>query len=58
MRLTHLHRVLIPFSLAALTACGEGGGGVTEPDTGSLEISISTTGRVPDRDGFINCMHI
>lgn len=52
MRLLRPHPVLIPCALAALTAC-DGGGGVTEPTTGSLQISFSTTGRVPDRDGYM-----
>lgn len=37
--------------MLALSACGDGGG-VTEPTTGSAQLTIATTGRVLDRDGY------
>jgi Tol biopolymer transport system component len=51
MTLTWLKRSLTACALAALSACGDGGG-VTEPTTGSAHLTIATTGRVLDRDGY------
>lgn len=39
-------------ALLALSACSDGGDGVTDPDTGSAQVTIATTGRVLDRDGY------
>lgn len=43
------------FTLIAstLSACGDGGGEITQPPgTGSAQVTVTTTGRVLDRDGY------
>ncbi len=43
----------IACALVALAACSDDGdGGITEPTTGSAQVTIATTGRVLDRDGY------
>src|SRR5687768_6627266 len=43
----------IACALVALAACSDGGsGGITEPTTGSAQVTVTTTGRVLDRDGY------
>jgi TolB protein len=44
--------VRIAGALVALSACSDGGGGVTQPSTGSAQVTVTTTGRVLDRDGY------
>jgi TolB protein len=52
MHTTRTARALITCALLALSACGEGSDGITDPGTGSAQVTIATTGRALDRDGY------
>jgi Tol biopolymer transport system component len=52
---SHTIQGRIAGALVVLAACGDGnggGGGITEPTTGSVRMAVTTTGRVLDRDGY------
>jgi dipeptidyl aminopeptidase/acylaminoacyl peptidase len=51
MRFIFPRHVPIVGALVALAACGDGGG-VTQPSTGSAQVTVTTIGRVLDRDGY------
>ena len=51
-RLAHARRNALLITVLLLSACGDGFGGGTEPRTGTVSVTISTTGRVLDRDGY------
>jgi hypothetical protein len=54
MSCIHVRRGLVlAAGVLALSACGDGGGGgVVEPRTGSVQVTLATTGRVLDPDGY------
>ena len=53
MRMPRTHLALASCALAALAALSAcDGGGITDSSTGSAEVTIATTGRVLDRDGY------
>lgn len=45
-------RLVLAATLALFPACGGGGGGLTEPTTGAVEVVTSTTGVELDPDGY------
>lgn len=49
--------VLAPALVIAASACGDGGGGrgsgIVQPSPGSIQVSLTTTGRVLDRTGYV-----
>lgn len=47
---TPLRRMIVPALLVLLAACD--GGGTQLPDPGSVQLAVSTAGRVLDRDGY------